>query len=275
MNVFRQLLRLGTHALVWLYAALIVLPIYYVVVSAFKENQGIITNPLALPSMPKFENFVRAWRVADLFEGIINSIIVTVGAEVVTLLLAIPAAYAIARISGRGPVWLERIFGVGFLIPTIALLVPTFLLAVQLGLYNTRSFLILFYPATALPLTVILLAQFMRTIPAEIEEAARIDGARQFDILLRVFIPLSMPGIITVSLLNFLGFWNEYLFALIITNKATRTVQVALPTLQNAQIIDYGLLAAGTVIALVPVYLVYILTQRRMYDALVAGAVKG
>lgn len=275
MNVLRKILSLGAQALVWLYAAAIVLPIYYVVVSAFKENQAIITQPLALPGSLQLENFARAWQIADMFTGIVNSIIVTVGAEIVTLLLAIPAAYAIARLKGRGPVWLERFFSLGFLIPTIALLVPTFLFSLQLNLYQTRAFLILFYPAGALPLTIILLAQFMRTIPSEIEEAARIDGATRFDILLRIFIPLTMPGITTVVLLNFLSFWNEYLFALIITDQATRTVQVALPTLQNAQVIDYGLMAAGTVIALIPVYLVYLLTQRRMYEALVAGAVKG
>ncbi len=275
MNFLRRLVGLGGQALVWLYAAAIVLPIYYVVISAFKENQAIITQPLALPGALKLENFARAWQIADMLSGIVNSVIVTVGAEIVTLLLAIPAAYAIARLKGRGPVWLERFFGLGFLIPAIALLVPTFLFSLQLNLYQTRAFLVLFYPAEALPLSIILLAQFMRTIPGEIEEAARIDGATRFAILVRIFIPLTMPGIITVVLLNFLGFWNEYLFALIITDQATRTVQVALPTLQNAQVIDYGLMAAGTVIALIPVYLVYLFTQRRMYDALVAGAVKG
>jgi multiple sugar transport system permease protein len=138
--------------------------------------------------------------------------------------------------------------------------------------------MILYLPASAQPLAVILLTQFMRTVPAELEESATMDGAGRFRVLRSVYLPLTMPGIATVSILNFISFWNDYLYTLIITglNPQLRTVQVALPTLQGNQgITDYALVCAGTVISVLPVFLVYAVLNRRMENALVQGALKG
>lgn len=268
-------LRVLGKVLVGIYVLLLLVPLYYLLVSAFKDNTAIFTNPLGLPIPFSLQNFANAQDGADLLSAMGNSALITIGAEVVTLLLAIPAAYGIARIPSRLGGLFERIFALGFLIPTFAVLVPTFLFSITLGLFHTRLFLVLFYPATALPLAVVLLTQFMRSIPGEIEEAARVDGARRWQILLGIFIPLSWPGIATILILNFLSFWNEYIFALVILDQDTRTVQVALPTLMSYQLIDYGLLTAGTVITLIPVYIVYAVLQRRMQEALVSGYAKG
>ena len=189
-----------------------------------------------------------------------------------------PAAYALARSRGRVATVFERVYALGFLIPGFAALVPTLLLAIELGMFHTREFMILYLPASAQPLAVILLTQFMRTVPAELEESATIDGAGRFRILTSVYLPLTMPGIATVSILNFISFWNDYLYTLIITglNPQLRTVQVALPTLQGNQgITDYALVCAGTVISVLPVFLVYAVLNRRMENALVQGALKG
>ena len=192
-------------------------------------------------------------------------------------MLAIPAAFGIARSKSRIAGLLEMGFGVAFLIPPFALLVPTFLLAASTGLFQTRLFIVLFYPAMALPLAVIILVRFMRAIPPEIEEGAVMDGASRFAIMWRIYAPLAMPGIATVAILNFLAFWNEYIFALIILGPdiETRTIQMAVPTLRGSRTIDFGLLGAGTIISLVVVYLVYVVMQKRMHLALTAGAVKG
>jgi multiple sugar transport system permease protein len=173
---------------------------------------------------------------------------------------------------------LERIYALGFLIPGFASLIPTLLLAIWLGLFHDREFMILYLPASAQPLAVILLTQFMRTVPRELEESARIDGAGTLRILWSIYMPLVRPGIATVAILNFIGFWNEYIYALVIVgaNAQKRTLQVALPTLQGNQgITDYALVCAGTLISVLPVFLVYIILNRRMEDALVQGAVKG
>ncbi|GCE15897.1 transporter [Tengunoibacter tsumagoiensis] len=261
--------------LIIVYVIIILLPIYYLIISAFKSNDAIFTQPLSLPTSFSLQNFFRAQDDANLLSAMGNSVYITICSEVLTLVLALPAAYGIARIPIKGTAFIESGFATGFLIPGFAVLVPTFLLSIQLGLFHSTLFLILFYPVGALPLTIIMMVQFMRTIPYEIEEAAVIDGATRLTILLRIILPLSTSGIATVLILNFLTFWNEYIFALVILGGDTQTVQVALPLLKTLNIVDYGLLTAGTLFTLVPVYLVYVLVQRRMQQALVAGFIKG
>lgn len=267
---------LPAHILVWTYAVLLVIPLYYFLASAFKTNEEIFAHPFALPGSFGLRNFRTAFDSADLGLAVVNSALVTVLSLTLTLLLAIPAAFALARSRGRLAGFIEKVFSLGFLIPTFAALFPTFLLAAATGLFHTRTFIVLFLPATALPLSVVILVQFMRTIPAEMEEAARLDGASTFAVLRHVYTPMCLPGIATVLLLNFLTFWNEYLYSLVIIgpDPAQRTVQVALPTLKSITGTDYGVLTAGTVLTLVPVWLVYTLLQKRMQQALVSGAVK-
>jgi multiple sugar transport system permease protein len=268
--------RLSAATIVWFYALLLILPMYYLLVSAFKSNTEIFQNPFGLPQVWEFDNFGIAWDRIDLGNGLLSSAVITLGAEILTLALAIPAAYGLARSTGKLGVIMERIFALGFLIPGFAALVPTILLAITLKMYGSQLFLILYFPATALPLSVILLAQFMRSIPKEMEEAASVDGSGRFSTLIRVIIPMSVPGIVTVAILNFLGFWNEYLFSLLILapNPEVRTAQVALPVLVQQQSADYGLLAAAIIMTLLPVYLLYVLLQKQMERALIDGAVK-
>lgn len=268
--------RLFAGAAVWFYALLLIIPVYYLLVSSVKSNTQIFADPFGLPTTWEFSNFPEAFDRVDLGSALLSSATITGFAEIVTLLLAIPAAHGLARAQGKLGAVMERIFALGFLIPGFAALVPTILLAIAMKLYGNPLFLILFFPATAMPLSVILLAQFIRSIPPEIEEAAQMDGAGRLKTLVRVIIPMAAPGIATVAILNFLGFWNEYLFSLLILapNPSLRTVQVALPVLVTQQSADYGLLAAGILMTLAPVYLLYLLLQRQMENALIDGALK-
>lgn len=269
---------LVSYVLVLAYALTLVLPLYWLLISAFKSRLEILSTPFLPTFSQGLDNFVEVWDLLQVTPAIINSVYITAGAVILTLVLAVPASYAIARSSGRVATLVERIYALGFLIPGLAALIPTLLLAIWLHLYNQREFLIIYLPASAQPLAVILLTQFMRTVPNELEESARIDGAGRLRIMWSVYLPLVRPGIATVAILNFIGFWNEYLYALIIVgvNASKRTLQVALPTLQGNQgITDYALVCAGTVIAVLPVFLVYIVLNRRMEDALTQGAVKG
>ncbi|SDB85877.1 carbohydrate ABC transporter membrane protein 2, CUT1 family [Sanguibacter gelidistatuariae] len=265
------------HILAWAYGALLLIPLYYLLVSAFKPNIEIFDKPFALPTGLSLKNFASAWERASLGTALSNSILITASAALLTLALAIPASYALARSRGRLGTAIERLFSMGFLIPGFAALVPTVLLAIALGMFQTRLFVILFMPATALPLSVVLLTQFMRTVPAELEESAVLDGANRWMVLKEIYLPIAMPGIATVTILNVLNFWNEYLFTLILggPNPNVRTAQVALPTLVSQTSTDYGVLAAGTLLTLLPVYIAYILLSRQMENALLQGAVKG
>jgi multiple sugar transport system permease protein len=260
------------------YALLLVLPLYWLFISSFKPRIEILTAPFLPTFSSGLANILEVWDRLNIGVALGNSIYVTAASLVLTLLLAVPASYALARSTGLMATLLERIYALGFLIPGFASLIPTLLLAIWLGLFHDREFMILYLPASAQPLAVILLTQFMRTVPRELEESARIDGASTLRILWSIYMPLVRPGIATVAILNFIGFWNEYIYALVIVgaNAQKRTLQVALPTLQGNQgITDYALVCAGTLISVLPVFLVYIILNRRMEDALVQGAVKG
>ena len=265
-----------TTILSWLYALLLAVPLYYLAASALKSNIEIFTRPFALPADWLWDNFATAWRTADLGAALLNSVLISVVAIVLTLGLATPAAYALARRNNRLAKIITGTFATGFLIPPFAALIPTVVLAIKMGLFGTREFQMLFLPASVLPLSVLLLTQFMRTVPPALVESAALDGAGHWRLLVSVFVPIAMPGLVSVTILQLLTFWNEYLFSLTITGTApdVRTVQVALPTLVS-DATNYGVLAAGTVLTLLPVYVVYSLTSRRMQEALTAGAVKG
>jgi ABC-type glycerol-3-phosphate transport system permease component len=260
----------------WGYALILALPVYYLVISALKTNIEIFISPFALPTQWLWSNFSYAWERAQLGQALLNSVLISGVAIVLTLLLAIPASYALARNDNKISRAITSTFAAGFLIPPFAALIPTVILAINMGLFFTREFQMLYLPASALPLSVMLLVQFMKTVPKELIESAALDGAGQLRTLWSVFIPIARPGIVSVMILQLLTFWNEYLFSLTITgtDPKLRTVQVALPTLVN-DTTNYGVLAAGTVLTLLPVYIVYSLMSKRMQEALVAGAVKG
>ncbi len=257
------------------YATLIVLPLYYLVVSSFKDTPQILTAPLSLPTSPSLDNYAVAQDQVDLAHAMWISAIVTCGAELVTLALAFPAAFAIGRVRSRMGAMLERFFGLGFLVPAFAVLVPIFLLAAAVGLLNSPLILVLFYPATRLPLSVLVLATYVRQIPLELEESATVDGATRWQVMWRIFFPLTRPGIITILVLNFVDIWNEYLFALVLLSSQDKTAQVAVPLLQSVHSANFGVLAAGSIVTLVPVYFVFIFFQGRLTKGLLAGSVKG
>ncbi|MGN9914212.1 carbohydrate ABC transporter permease [Phytohabitans sp. LJ34] len=266
-----------SHVLVWAYAAVLALPLYYLLVSSLKDNTEIFSSAFSLPKQWLWQNYRDAWEFVSLGPALLNSALVTGAAEVLMVAVVVPAAYALARDEGWAGRLIERSMALGFLIPGFAALVPTVLLAISLGLYQTRTFLILYYVGTSIPLAVVLLTQYMRAIPRELDDSARLDGAGPLQALARIYLPLAMPAVSTVLLLNFINVWNEYLIALVVAGPSAdiRTAQVALPTLVTNVSAQYGLLTAGTVITLLPVYAAYLLLRRRMEQALLSGALKG
>ena len=245
---------------VWLYALTLFVPSYFIVISSFKNNNEMFSDPLVPTFSEGVSHYVEVWERLNVPTALVNSLYITLASIVVTLLLAVPASYALARAKGRIATLVERVYAVGFLIPGFAALVPTLLLSIILGLYHTREFMILYFPAVAQPLAVILLTQFMRTVPTELEECATLDGAGRLQILRLVYLPLVMGGVATVAILNFMAFWNDYLFSLILVGveESKRTLQVAMPTLStDFTFTDNALISAGTVISIAPVFIVY------------------
>lgn len=258
-----------------LYAFLISIPVYFVVISAFKNNSQIILTPLALPATFDFNKFLQAQANVNLVRAMLISVAVAVGAEILTLVLAFPAAYAIARLQTRLAPLTEAIFSLGFLIPSLAILMPIYLMTAKAGLLYHPIALVILYPAFNLPLSLILLTSFMRKLPRELEESAVMDGANVLQIIIYIFFPMCMPGIITVLVLNFINMWNEYLFALILMDSNNRTIQLALALLRaNQRSVDYGLIAAGVLISMIPVIIIFIFFQDRIMSGMLTGAIK-
>ena len=266
---------IGGYLFSILYAILIIIPLYFVVISAFKNNSQIITTPLALPAALDFNKFLQAQSNVNLLRAMLISIAVVIGTEILTLVLVFPAAYAIARLQTRLAPLTEAIFSMGFLIPSLAILMPIYLMTAKSGLLYHPIALVILYPAFNLPLSLILLTSFMRKLPRELEESAIIDGGNVFQIIIYIFFPICMPGILTVLVLNFINIWNEYLFALILMDSNNRTVQLALALLRaNQRSVDYGLIAAGVLISMVPVFIIFIFFQDRIMSGMLTGAIK-
>lgn len=262
------------YALTLVYAAIIIVPVYYVFISAFKDNDTIFSQMLALPTKWDLSTFIRAQDTVDLFAAFFSSARVAGLSEVAALGLGFPVAYAIARIPTRLAPLTEAIFATGFLVPNFALLLPVFLLIANWGLLYNPLALVLVYTAHVLPKSIILLASVMRTIPRELEESAEMDGANRLQQIWHIFLPLSMAGVVTIVILNFISFWGEYFFALVLTNNATRTLPIAISALHTNRFIDYGILSAGAIFSMIPVYLVFILFSERIMTGMLAGAVK-
>jgi multiple sugar transport system permease protein len=266
---------LGGYFFSIIYALIILIPLYFVIVSAFKNNTQIISTPLALPKALDFSKFIQAQNAVHLLRAGLISAGITSGAEVLTLLLAFPASYAVARIQTRLSTLVESIFSLGFLIPGLAILMPIYLMTAKAGLLYHPIALVILYPAFNLPVTMILLSGFMRKLPRELEDSAVMDGGNVLQIIFFIFFPLCAPGILTVVVLNFIGIWNEYLFALILMDSDNRTIQLALALLRaNQRTVDYGLLAAGILISMIPVYIVFVFFQDRIMSGMLAGAIK-
>jgi multiple sugar transport system permease protein len=259
------------------YALLILVPIFFVFISSFKPNQEIFINSLALPknwNLLNYQKLIDPIFKFDFGKAALNSFLITLGTEALTLVLAFPAAYAIARINTKLSPIIESIFGFGFLIPVFAVMLPIFLLMSDINLLYTKSSLILFYPAIRLPISVLILASFLRQIPIDLENCAMIDGANRAQMMFHIFVPLSIPGIVTVAVLNFIAVWNEFVFAMILLNTKNRTIQLALSTLKSQHDIDYGLIAAGVILSTLPIVIVFMFFQEKIVNGMLAGSMK-
>jgi trehalose/maltose transport system permease protein len=231
-----------------------------------------------LPDSFSLANYVGVLGSGHFPRNIVNSVIVATAVVILSLLLAITASYALARVrfKGRG-ILLFTILSVS-MFPQIAVLAGLFEMVRGLGLYNTLFSLILAYMIFTLPFTVWVLTTFMRDLPVELEEAAIVDGAKPHQIIFKVFMPLMWPALVTTGLLAFISAWNEFLFALtFVSNNEQRTVPVAIALLSGAteQEIPWGPIMAASVIVTVPLVILVLVFQRRIVAGLTAGAVKG
>jgi raffinose/stachyose/melibiose transport system permease protein len=266
---------LPNYLILSLLAVFALFPILVLVINSVKTTGEIGLNPFGLPQEIRFQNYVEAWDQGNFSATLFNSTILTTGTIIGTLLLAGLAAYALARLKLRGSDFLGFYFLIGTSVPPFLFIIPLFYMWRQLGLVNSHLGLIIIYCALYSPFATFLLRSYMVALPEEFVEAARIDGASNWQVYWRIILPLSWPGFLTAGLVVGLGVWNEFLFGLTFLQRPElKPVSTSLFAFQQQFFRDWGLTNAGSVIMVVPVILLFLLLQRRFIEGLTQGGLK-
>lgn len=267
----------GRYVLLIAGAVIMVLPFVYMLSTSFKAQLYVLsTPPQWIPHPATASNYTDAWTSDHFARYFLNSLGVAVATTVLSLLLSSMMAYAFARFEFPGREFLFRILLLGLMIPATMLLIPQFVLAKYLGLLDSFSGLIIFYVAGSLSLNVFLLRGFFESIPVELEHAMEIEGAGSITRYWRLILPLSRPALATATIFTFLAAWDEYPWALTIINTPSKqTLPLAIALFQGQNSTLWGLVFAASIIAIVPVIVVFLVFQRHFVQGLTAGSVKG
>lgn len=270
--------RTGIRIPLVLWSLAVLYPIIWMFIGSFKSNGEIYANPWGLPKSLNLENFTTAWTEYNIDTSVFNSLIVTVVGALLTLVLAIPTAYAIERLRFRGSQLLFTLYVSAMMIPMVLGWIPLFFLLARFNMLDNIYGLAIVYAVSQLPFTIFVLTSFMSTIPKSLEESAAIDGLSPYGVLLKIITPLSMSGIITVTIMNAIQFWNEYFMALIfLQTEENYTLALAIDFISSeAQYTNaWGTLFASLTIAIVPVIILYAIFQQRIAKGMTEGAIKG
>lgn len=260
------------------YLVIVLFPFLFVLFSSVKkDNNSIALNPFGIPKTFEFSNYVEAWVNAKISTYFFNSLYISIFSSVVSILLASMFAFAVTRM--RQGIWNKLLFSlilIGMLIPNNALMLPIYTIVRKLHILNTHWALIIPYIANAIPFTIIILAAFMRSLPSEIEEAAVMDGLKAPGIFAKIIVPLTVPAMVTVFIVNFLGNWNEFLLAnYFLSNDELRTLPVGMVQFRDQYQMNYAQMSAGIVYSVVPVIVIYAILQEKIIEGVTAGSVKG
>lgn len=251
-------------------------PFYWTINTAFKHDGDIVKRPLEyIPASPTIENFVIAWNNVGFATYFKNSLLVGAATVIIVIILSTLSGYALSRYQFKG----KRAFLLMLLctqfIPRAMLIIPLFIIFKNLGLISNPLSLIITYTAVELPFTTVLMNGFISNVPKQLEEAAMIDGCNRLQAIRYVIFPLLIPGIVATGVFTFIYTWNEFLLALMLTNQQSKfTLPVGLSYMMGEFNVNYGALAAGSVIALIPAIILFAYAQKHLVNGL-GGAVKG
>ena len=264
------------------FALVILFPFYIMFVTSFKTQTALLINPLDLSIdfskniFEIFKSYFVIFKTYDFGRYILTSSYVSIGTVLITLLFAIPAAYAVARLNFFGKTFLSTSILIIYMFPAIVLVIPLYTVFSQLGLRNSIGGLLIVYTATTLPVAIYMLQGYFKSIPKEIEEAGLIDGQNWFGIIIKIIIPLSLPAIASVSLYVFMIAWNEFLFSLMfLDNPKTFTLSRAINHLTGDAETPRQYLMAGSVVVTLPILLIFVYFEKYLVSGLTAGSVKG
>ncbi|MCX4461661.1 carbohydrate ABC transporter permease (plasmid) [Streptomyces sp. NBC_01340] len=256
--------------LLWL--AIVLVPVYWVLVTSLRTREGFFdANPLSVPSHPTLDNY-RQVLDNGFTHYLLNSTLVTVGATLLTVVVSFLAAYAIVRGTSRALRWAFSVFLLGLAIPLQATIIPVYYLIAKAQMYDTLGAIVLPSAAFAIPLTVIILVNFLRDIPDELYESMRADGAGHWRMLWSLALPLSRPALITVVIYDALNVWNGFLFPLILTQSPDkRTLPLFVWSFQGEFTINVPAILAAVVLSTLPILVLYVLGRRQLIGGLTAG----
>jgi len=258
-----------------IFSLIAVYPVYYMVVTAFKTRQNWLHDQFGLPNPITWQNFADAFSRGNIPLWFGNSLIVTFFSLIASTAVSALAAYAIARFRFAGRAFYFNSMIALMVIPPAVLILPLFVLMVNISLVNTLTSVIIIYSGLLIPFSVYLLVSFFRSLPTELFDAAAIDGCTNLDTFWRITLPLSTPALVTLVVVNALFVWNELLIALVfLQSESAKTLMPGLTTFKGHFTLNEPLIMAGTLIATIPMILLYLFGQRLFVEGLVAGAVK-
>ena len=264
-----------SQALMILITLMIVFPLYYMFSNALKTRADYLDSTLSLPMSPTLQNFVDAFQGKDFTRWFLNTTILTVAATVITLFIAFFAAYAFAKLKFPGKKVLFRLIIPLMSVPPVAMIIPQFQMIKTLGMINTLSSVILIYVGIMLPMTIYLYRNFMITIPDSLLEAAQIDGCSRFRSLWKIVMPLTLPAMITSTLVNLVWAWNELLIALVfLQDNSLRTLMVGVTLFKSRYTLNIPVIMAGLAIVSIPLIIIYIFAQKKLVEGLLSGSMK-
>lgn len=257
----------------WTLAIFDILVLLWLLLGSFKTTRELIFDPWGLPATPQWQNYIDAWNSAHLGEGILNSVILVVASSIGSVLLGAPAAYALSRFNRPSANPLTVLFVLGLAVPVQAIFIPLFIAFDRMRLIDSILGLAILYTGLSLPFTVFLLTGFFRSLPRELEEAAAIDGLKPGATFWRIMLPLARSGIITVVVLQAIGFWGETFFAMVFLRTETT---ISLTLLQFTKAMQYTgaqweVLFAGLVLVILPLLVLYLWLGSRLVDGIATG----
>ncbi|MCM5553871.1 carbohydrate ABC transporter permease [Pleomorphomonas sp. NRK KF1] len=268
MTLRSRTVAIGLHAVVSLWTLFVLLPVFVMVISAFKSQAELFTRPLALPKQFSFAAFERAWGIG-ISGFLVNSILVTALSVFIIIFASSLAAYILARSERPVMRWVYVAIVAGFAVPLQSVMVPLYQLVSGAGLLNSRLAIALPYAAYGIPFTTMLFYTFFLEFPRELEEAARLDGCGRLEVFFRIVLPLSGPAIASGAIFQAVFNWNEFILALLMLTKSdVRTLPVGIYGLTGQYSADWPALMAGLAIATLPLIVIFLLAQRHFVRSL-------
>ncbi|HET9378967.1 MAG TPA: carbohydrate ABC transporter permease [Chthoniobacterales bacterium] len=256
--------------------AILLLPIGWLIISSFRSNDSIQTGRL-VPGLSEFTltNYIEVFAINNVFIFLVNSVVIATSVMLLVVLLGSLGAYALSRFALRGKNLLMMSTLLPQFFPYVLILIPFYLLMSNLGLVDTHIGLILTHTSITLPFAIWMLTGYFNAIPKELDQAALIDGCSRLGVLFRIIYPTALPGLVVAGFFAFVVSWGDYLFVSILSqSQSTQTLPIALQSFMNSLQVKWGMITAGTVVAILPTILFFSLVQRRLVAGLTAGAVK-